>query len=133
MYRTCMYLYIQSAANTNKPYRYEQTVIGAISPSQKRDSSFILYGHSPSHYWECTLLFLHYRLMSYAQTMSQGNLSTHAYTEQWSTDVWQSPIIHSPGGLTIENEITFKFAALTLTANLDCSFIFNLISISFTC
>ena len=24
--------------------------------SQKKDSSFILYGHSPSHYWECITL-----------------------------------------------------------------------------
>ncbi len=47
----------------------------------------------------CTVLFLHYELMSYAQTMSQDNRIMPAYTEEWSTDVWQSRIIrHNTGG-----------------------------------
>ncbi len=43
----------------------------------------------------CTLLFLHYKLMSCAQTMSQGNRGTHVQESYRSTDVWQSPIITS--------------------------------------
>ncbi len=45
MYRTCMHWYIQAAGNENKPYKYEWTVIGAISrimyctPFQRRHNT----------------------------------------------------------------------------------------------
>ncbi len=47
MYRTCMHSYILSAANKNKPYRYERTVIGAISLYVVKLTNNPLYYYGP--------------------------------------------------------------------------------------
>ncbi len=44
--------------------------------SQKRDSSFILYGHSPSHYWECTRkgICFYFRSWSHLRNMPHDQI-----------------------------------------------------------